>query len=92
MLKLLSIENSPLKTKKLRASFNDNTHIDFGAKGYSDYLQTNDDFRKNLYIKRHQSRENWNNPKSAGTLSRYISWNKKTLQASIVDYKKRFNL
>lgn len=92
MLKLLSIENSPLKTKKLRASFNDNTHIDFGAKGYSDYLQTGDDFRKNLYIKRHQARENWNDPKSAGTLSRYISWNKKTLQASIADYKKRFNL
>ena len=48
MLKLLSIEDSPLKTKKLRAYFNDNTHTDFGAKGYSDYLHHRDDFRKNL--------------------------------------------
>jgi len=92
MLKLLSIEDSPLKTKKLRAYFNDNTHTDFGAKGYSDYLHHRDDFRKNLYIQRHRARENWNNPKSAGALSRYILWNKKTLRASIADYKKLFRL
>jgi len=92
MLKLLSIQISPLKLKKLRAIFNDNTHTDFGAKGYSDYLQNLDNNRKNLYIKRHQARENWNDPKSAGALSRYILWNKKTMKDSIADYKKRFNL
>ena len=93
MLKLLSIQKSPLKNKKLRAYFNDNTHIDFGASGYTDYLQNNQDSnRKKLYINRHKARENWNNPKSAGALSRFILWNKKTLNESILDYKKRFNL
>lgn len=92
MLKLLSIQISPLKLKKLRAFFNDNTHTDFGGKGYSDYLQNLDNNRKQLYIKRHQVRENWNDPKSAGALSKYILWNKKTMKGSIADYKKRFNI
>ena len=92
MLKLLSIEPSPLKIKKLRAYFSDNTHTDFGARNYSDYLHNKDDYRKSLYIKRHQKRENWNDPKSAGALALYILWNKKTLKASIADYKKHFHI
>ena len=92
MLKLLSIENSPLKQKKLRAIFNDGTHTDFGSKGYTDFLKSNSESKKKLYIARHKVRENWNSPKTAGSLSRYILWNKKTLKDSIADYKKRFNL
>jgi hypothetical protein len=48
--------------------------------------------RKKLYLKRHKSREDWNDPKSAGALSRWILWNKPTLEASIKDYIKRFNM
>ena len=92
MLKLLSIEQSPLKTKKLRAYFNDNTHTDFGQKGASDYTKHGDDFRKMSYIRRHMKRENWDNPKSAGALSLYILWNKKTIEASIANYKKHFRI
>ncbi len=46
---------------------------------------------KSAYIARHKVRENWNDPMSAGALSRYISWNLPTISASIKDYKKRFN-
>jgi len=92
MLKLLSIELSPLKNKKLRAYFNDNTHTDFGQSGFSDYTIHHDDYRKQLYIQRHRKRENWNDPKSAGSLSIYILWNKKSIKASIADYKKRFHI
>jgi len=91
-LKLVKIIKSPIATKKYRAIFSDETHTDFGAKGYSDYTIHNDDERKERYIKRHKTNEDWNNPKSAGSLSRYILWNKKTLSQSIADYKKRFNL
>jgi len=48
-------------------------------------------------MNRHKARENWQNPMSAGSLSRYILWNKPTLRASIADYKtdlifsKKFN-
>lgn len=64
----------------------------FGAKGMSDMTQHGDVIRKQRYIERHKHRENWNDYQSAGALSRWILWHKSTLQASINDYKKRFNL
>jgi len=96
-LKLSKIVKSPNKTKKYRAYFNDGTHTDFGAKGYQNYGGVGkerhlDEERKKRYIERHKRNENWKNPKSAGSLSRYVLWNKKTLKASIADYKKRFKL
>lgn len=96
-LKLVSIKKSPNKTKKYRASFNDGTHTDFGAKGYQNYGGVGterhmDEERKRRYIQRHKARENWNNPKSPGALSRWVLWNKETLSASINDYKRKFNL
>jgi hypothetical protein len=48
--------------------------------------------RKQAYLDRHRTNENWNDYMSAGSLSRWTLWNKKTLSASIADYKKRFNL
>jgi len=92
MLKLVSIDESPLKLKKWRAIFNDNTHTDFGQRGFSDFTINKSEQKKANYIKRHKARENWNDPKTAGALSRFVLWNKPTLKASIADYKKRFNL
>lgn len=93
----VKIEKSTSKTKKFKATFYDKDKkkirsIQFGAKGYSDYTIHKDDERKKRYINRHKKNENWNDPMTAGTLSKYILWNKPTLQASINDYKKRFNL
>jgi CDGSH-type Zn-finger protein len=90
--KLVSIKKSPIKGKKLRATFSDGTHTDFGFAGMSDYTKHKDPQRMQRYLNRHRSRENWNNYKSRGSLSRYILWNKPSLQASISDYKRRFNL
>ena len=64
----------------------------FGAAGYSDYTKNKDDERKRLYIERHRKRENWNDKLSAGSLSCWILWNKKTFRDSVNDYKRRFNL
>ena len=64
----------------------------FGAVGYSDFTQHHDEERKTRYIKRHRARENFNDPTTAGSLSRYILWNKKTIGASISDFKNKFNL
>ena len=88
---------SPIKTKKYRAIFYDkNNNIlnqtDFGADGYEDYTIHKDDDRKQNYLNRHKKRENWNNPFSAGALSRWVLWNKPTLKSSWEDYKKRFKL
>ncbi len=51
-----------------------------------------DDKRKESYLRRHKVRENWNDPTTAGSLSRYVLWNKKSFRASVADYKKRFKL
>ena len=66
--------------------------IHFGSKGMDDFTKTRDEDQKKRYLARHKSNENWNKPDSAGALSRWILWNKPTRQASITDYKKRFNL
>ena len=64
----------------------------FGASGMSDFTKNHSEMRKNLYIARHSANENFNDPTSAGALSRWILWNKPTVSASIADYKRRFNL
>ena len=92
MVKLIEIIKSPLKEKKYRAVFDDGTHTDFGAAGYEDFTIHKNVRRKDLYDLRHRKNENWNNYKSAGALSKWILWNKPTFNASVADYKKRFNL
>ena len=64
----------------------------FGAAGMNDYTLTNDDEAKNRYISRHSANENFNDYMTAGSLSRWILWNKTTLSASYNDYIKKFNL
>ena len=91
----VKISKSKNKTKKLMAVFTDGSFkktIHFGAKGYSDYTQHKDKQRQKRYLIRHKKRENWNNPMTAGALSRWILWNKPSLHASILDFKKRFKL
>lgn len=77
---------------KYVAVFDDGEHVPFGAVGYEDYTMHKDKERKKLYLKRHKSREDWNDPRTAGALSRWILWNKPTLEASIKDYIKKFNM
>jgi len=91
------IKKSTNKDKKYMAIFYDGekkiktTH--FGASGYTDYIKSGgDEKKKKAYLDRHRANENWNDYKSAGSLSRWILWNKKTLSASIADYRNRFNL
>lgn len=91
-LSLVSIRESPLKDKKYKALFSNGKVIHFGQRGAEDYTIHKDDKRKDLYILRHKKRENWNNPLTAGALSRWVLWNKPTLRDSIADYKKKFDL
>jgi hypothetical protein len=55
-------------------------------------LKSKDEKKKKAYLDRHRTNENWNDYMSAGSLSRWTLWNKKTLSASIADYKIKFNL
>ena len=79
------IKKSINPDKKYDAIFDDNKTLSFGANGYSDYTIHKDDIRKEHYIDRHRKNEDYNKSgiKSAGFLSRWILWNKPTIQESI---------
>ncbi len=90
------IKKSTNSKKKYMAIFYDGdkkiktTH--FGSAGMSDFTIHKDPERKQRYLNRHKKRENWDRYMTAGSLSRYILWNKPTFKASVSDYKKRFKL
>ena len=86
------IMKSSRKNKKYMAMFKDGKVVHFGDTRYEDFTVHKDEERKRLYLLRHKKNEGWNNPYSAGSLSRYILWNKPTIIASVEDFKKRFNL
>ena len=91
------IEKRDRQNKRYKAVFFDDgkkiktTH--FGLDTGSTFIDHKDEDKKKAYIARHsKNNEDWNDYTSAGSLSRYILWNKTTLQASIKDYKNKFNL
>jgi hypothetical protein len=89
----MKLVSSPLETKRFRAIWPDGTHTDFGQKGGSTFIDHRDEKKRMAYIARHsKGRENWNDPRSAGALARYILWEKPTLSASLAAFRKRFNL
>lgn len=78
------------KDKKVKT-----THFGFadGKGNYgSTYIDHKDDAKKDAWIARHRVNGTFEDYMSASSLARYILWNKKTLSASITDYKRRFNL
>ena len=80
MMAVFTFENGKTKT------------IHFGAAGMSDYTKNKDPERKKAYLARHSKNENWLKYDTAGALSRWVLWNKTSLNESIASYKKRFNL
>ncbi len=95
---IISLSDKP--NKRYTAIFYDNdkkvktTHFGYKDKdGFgSTYIDHKNDDIKDAYIARHRVNEDFNNYMSAGSLSRYILWNKKTLRESITDYKQKFSL
>ena len=91
------IKKSTNPEKKLMAIFTNKDKskkktIHFGANGMSDYTIHKDKDRMGRYLNRHRKRENWEQCDTAGALSRWVLWNKPSLQGSIKDYKKKFKL
>ena len=78
------IQKSHNPKKKYDAIINGSKTISFGAVGYEDYTTHRDETRKQNYIKRH-SNEDWSisNLESAAWMSRYILWEKPSLQEAV---------
>jgi len=101
MVLLISISESDRADKKLKAVFlqdNGRTRtIHFGAKRngipMDDYTLTHDIEQRSRYLTRHANNETWNNPMTAGALSRFILWGDSTDRViNIHRFKKRFNI
>jgi len=79
--------------------------ISFGQRGARDFTLINDKSSKyylpkledrkvvkTAYLRRHSKREDWNNPLTAGSLSRWIIWDLPTFEGSIKKFKNKFKL
>ena len=86
------ISKSSSANKKYDALIDGKQTLSFGAKGYSDYTLNKDPARRLNYIKRH-SNEDWSrsNVASAAWLSRYILWEKPTLQEAISNANRMYS-
>ena len=99
-MKLVSIKPATNDKYKYTALFTDpkkTTH--FGQAGANDYLiyskqsKTIADEKRKLYLARHEKNENWSDPTSAGSLSRYLLWGRSaSLKQNIIEFKKKFGL
>lgn len=93
----LKIVKSHLPNKKYDAIFTyddgKTKTIPFGGANFSDYTIHHDKIRRSLYISRHSKNEHFNEPMTAGSLSRWILWGDSTsLETNIRSFKQRFNL
>ena len=87
------LKPSSKKDKRYDAVFPDGTKVSFGSKGAKTFVDSASDQTKRAWLSRHKVRENWNNPKTAGSLSKHILWgNSKSVRENLKSYKKKFNL
>jgi len=93
-MKRVVISTSDKSGKKLKAVFTRDGKkktIHFGSAGMDDYTKTKDKEQRKRYLDRHRKNENWNNPESAGALSRWILWGPTTSRReNIQRFKRRF--
>lgn len=89
----MEIYDSDKRGKRLVALFFDGSTTYFGLEGGITYIDIGDIEMKKNYLARHKVNEDWNDPKKASTLSRWILWGSSTdIHKNIASYKKRFNL
>ena len=96
-MKLNKIERTPNEKKEFKATFtkpNGKTKITrFGTASNFALNKSKTKKDKKAYLARHAVNENWNNPTSAGSLSKNILWgDSRSIKANTRDFKNKFNL
>jgi hypothetical protein len=87
------IEASDRKGKRFKATYANGKVVHFGAKGGKTYIDEGDKTKRENYLKRHKVNENWNNPYSAGSLSRWLLWGDFTsLEKNHKAFMKKYNV
>jgi len=97
-LRLVRLGRSSRRGKKLMAEFSDGTTTHFGAAGYGDFTvywsadPALAEKKRRQYIARHAATERWDDPRTPATLARYILWEKPTVGAAVLAYRRRFEV
>ena len=94
----LYIYQSQRQDKRFVAVFLKNDEIKytahFGSKNGSTFIDHGDIIKRSNYLKRHSAlNEDWNDPFTASSLSRWILWGDSDgIETNIKTFKKRFKL
>ena len=87
----ITITKSKNKDKTFDAIIHGKKRISFGDSNYKDFTQHKDPERKKNYINRHGNEDQTKkNIASPAYMSRWITWNKPTIEASISDLNKKY--
>ena len=87
------INESTRPTKRYIAIFSNGKKVHFGSKGSSTYIDHKDKRKRDAYIARHKVRENFDDPYSAGSLSRWLLWGDFTdLEKNRKAFMKKYNI
>lgn len=99
--RLLGIAPSTRRDKKLMATFvtaKGSKVVHFGGAGCQDYTKYSEidpvlaRKKRMQYIARHRVNEDWSDPTTPATLSRFILWERPTIISAITAYKRRFKV
>lgn len=98
MIRFISLKRSDKPEKKYMVTIEEEGRektIHFGQSGAKDFTLSTPferEARKQAYISRHKSREDWTSSgrDTAGFYAKHILWNKPTISASLADMKRRF--
>ena len=87
------VRKSTRNNKKWVASHDaTETQVHFGHPDYDDYTTHKDLARRENYISRHRTGEDWNDLSSAAAWSRYLLWEKKTMTEAAESMEDRFKI
>jgi hypothetical protein len=87
------IEKSNRKGKRYKVVFANGKVVHFGQEGGSTYIDHGDKVKRAAYLARHKKNENWSDPYSAGSLSRYLLWGDSTsLDVNHAAFMNRFRV
>ena len=88
---VVKLTPSPRREKKWRVTFGaTGRHVDFGAKGYTDFLLSKDPERMKRYVSRHSKMgEHWSDPMTPGFWARWLLWSRPTLAGAkkLIEHK-----
>jgi hypothetical protein len=89
----MKIEKSTRAGKRFMATYANGKVVHFGQAGGKTYIDHGDKAKREAYLVRHKKRENWNDPYSAGALSRWLLWGDSVnLMDNIASFKRRFSV